>query len=343
MSLTPTCLRNWLRWGYSAELKMGRLLGDTMQPVDELSKQTSWGRLLLIGGIICFAFGGILLIGQIGQLPDIVDPNKNNVADVNIGEQISVVLSDSCYVAWSENKSENIGLVIYDSNENKIQKTGCGYDIEAMDAKGSTFQRIGSWELADGTYNVHATCSPSNSSGCNDGNIMLMDHDDAMSKLLGDLGFWSSCGLCFLGIILLPLGVILSHLASRQKIEQNVVLMSDGSFSTIQGYGDEGVSMSRNMDGVENNIGGENDPLLTTDEIYSLMHGNESDKMKILERLDSEYQDVAAPDVPDPFAESKYKNVQIDEMPKEKMEKKIHISKTVETESESSWKDWDEG
>ncbi len=119
--------------------------------------------------------------------------------------------------------------------------------------------------------------------------------------------------------------------------------MSDGSFSTIQGYGDEGVSMSRNMDGVENNIGGENDPLLTTDEIYSLMHGNESDKMKILERLDSEYQDVAAPDVPDPFAESKYKNVQIDEMPKEKMEKKIHISKTVETESESSWKDWDEG
>ena len=93
-----------------------------MQPVDELSKQTSWGRRLLIGGIICFAFGGILLIGQIGQLPDIVDPNKNNVADVNIGEQISVDLSDSCYVAWSENKSENIGLVIYDSNENKIQR-----------------------------------------------------------------------------------------------------------------------------------------------------------------------------------------------------------------------------
>ena len=314
-----------------------------MQPVDELSKQTSWGRRLLIGGIICFAFGGILFVQQMGQLPDIVDPNKNNVADVNIGEQISVELSASCYVAWSENKSKNIGVAIYDSSENEIQKTGCGYDIEAMDAKGSTFQRIGSWELADGTYNVHATCSPSNSSGCNDGNIMLMDHDDALSKLLGDLGFWSACGLCLLGIILLPLGGVLSHLASRRKIEQNVVLMSDGSISTMQGDGVEGIGMSRNLVEVERDLGGEKDPLLTTDEIYSLMHGDEGDKLRILDRLDSEYQDSAKPDIADPFAESKYKSVQIDEIPKEKMEKKVHADKIVENERDSSWKDWDEG
>ena len=84
----------------------------TVQPIDEYQKQSSWGRRLLITGGVCFLLGGILLFSQYPGLVEIANPNKNNEVNIGIGEQESVNLAQSCYVAWSENMSGDIEFVV---------------------------------------------------------------------------------------------------------------------------------------------------------------------------------------------------------------------------------------
>ena len=105
----------------------------TVQPVDEYQKQSSWGRRLLITGGVCFLLGGIFFYSQLSGLSEIVDPNKNNEVNLGIGEQESVNLAQSCYVAWSENMSDDIEFIVYDSHGEVVNQSGCGYELEAMD------------------------------------------------------------------------------------------------------------------------------------------------------------------------------------------------------------------
>ena len=307
-----------------------------MQPEEEYIKQASWGRWLLIAGVISFIFGGLFFYYQLSQLPEIIDPNKNNVADVNIGEQTSVDLRSSCYVAWSENTSTDISFKIFDVGDVEIAEASCGLDFEAMDAEGTRFQRIGSWEINNGTYNIHAICTSDSEGRCNEGTVMLVDYDEIMDQILGDSAFILSCFVCLAGIILLPLGGVLLHMAGRKKQGMGVIMMEDGSISTTNQV-DSGE--------LEHFVGQQatDEAILTTDEVYSLMHGSEKNKVEILEKLSTIEGDTENSLVPDPFADSMFKGDEI--TPQGKIDEWFDKSSKTEenTQVGSAWKDWDEG
>ena len=86
-----------------------------------------------------------------------------------------------------------------------------------------------------------------------------------------------------------------------------------------------------------------NEEMLTTDEVYSLMHGSEGDKVEILERLSTVKDATEGSAIPDPFADSMFKENVI--TPQTKMDTVPGKSSGLEKDSkvDSSWIDWDEG
>jgi len=382
-------------------LKEENGLAVTVQPSDEYQKQSSWGRRLLIAGGVCFLLGGIFFISQLYDLVDIVDPNKNNVANIGIGEQESVELTKSCYVAWSENRSKDIEFVVYDHQGVVVNQTGCGYEFEAMDESGSEFNRLGSWELSDGTYDVHVICNSEVIGTCSEGNAMLLDYDEAFGEIFGDLAFWLSCLICMMGIVLLPVGGILHWMASRGQLKsQRTVMVVNEHTGDLQSYAVDGegrlvVSQTPSANHPKASVGGKSaamvgghtdevkiapgegmvvgaagetgsaEGLMTTDQIYLLMHGSEQDKMNVIENSFQEQKDSPHVDsgVPDPFVDSQFNDTgfttspfsipdtkyseQSDEVKGEKGDGKSTPHRGVDEKEEvvqnDSWKDWDEG
>ncbi len=299
-----------------------------VQPVDEYQKQSSWGRRLLIAGGVCFLLGGIFVYSQLSGLSEIVDPNKNNEVNIGIGEQESVDLTKSCYVAWSENMSDDIEFIVYDSHGEVVNQSGCGYELEAMDEKGTKFNRIGSWRLAEGTYDVHAICNSEIDGACSEGEVMLLDYDDALGKIFGDYSFWLSCLVCLMGIVLLPVGGILHKMASRGQLKNlRTVMVVNENTGELQSYsvdnegrlevagglsgGATGAANIAPSEGLTGGLAGEEDDtggLMTTDQIYLLMHGSEQDKVKVVERSFHQRSEKPQDDsgVPGPFVDSQF-------------------------------------
>ena len=400
-SPTPIFPRNWRRWGISAGLKDKNGLAVTVQPSDEYQKQSSWGRRLLIAGGVCFLLGAILSYSQLYGLVDIVDPNKNNVANIGIGEQESVELTKSCYVAWSENMSKDIEFVVYDHHGVVVNQTGCGYEFEAMDESGSEFNRLGSWKLSDGTYDVHVICNSEVIGTCSEGDGMLLDYDEAFGEIFGDLAFWLSCLICMMGFVLLPIGGILHWMASRGQLKsQRTVMVVNEHTGDLQSYAVDGegrlvVSQTPSANhpnasagvkssgmvsgqtdkteiapGEEMVVGaaggtGSDEGLMTTDQIYLLMHGSEQDKVNVIENAFQDQKEAPHVDsgVPAPFVDSQFNDAgfttspfsipdtkyseQSDELKEKKGDGKSTPHRGVDEKEEvvqnDSWKDWDEG
>ncbi len=401
----PTFRRNWLRWVISAGLKDKNSLAVTVQPSDEYQKQSSWGRRLLIAGVVCFLLGGIFLISQYPDFIEIADPNKNNVANVGIGEQESVDLTKSCYVAWSENMSDDIEFIVYDSHGEVVNQSGCGYELEAMDEKGTEFNRIGSWRLAEGTYDIHAICDSEIDGSCSEGEVMLLDYDDALGEIFNDYEFWLSCLVCMMGIVLLPVGGILHKMASRGQLKnRRTMMVINQQTGKLQPYIVDGEGRSTRpqtptgnypdsttgeaADGISDGVaegtkkipgggldGGmagepvDTEGLMTTDQIYLLMHGSEQDKVKVVESSFQQHTETLQVDsgVPDPFVDSQYRGTGFTSSPFTIPSAKSSAPGKAATgviEGESgaatvstsggdegndplgrnvSWKDWDEG
>ena len=381
----PIFPRNWQRWVISAGLKDENGLAVTVQPSDEYQKQSSWGRRLLIAGGVCFLLGGIFLYSQLFGFEEIVNPNKNNVVKIAIGEQESVELTKSCYVAWSENRSADIEFVVYDHHSVVVNQTGCGYEFEAMDESGTQFNRLGSWKLSDGTYDVHVICNSEIIGSCSEGDVMLLDYDGALGEIFGDLSFWLSCLICMVGIVLLPVGGILHQMASRGQLKSQRTVMvinehtGDPQSFVVDGEGRLIISQTPsdnhpqsptggNSAGmVEGAVGetGSTEGLMTTDQIYSLMHGNEQDKMKVIESAFQHHNEAPQVDsgVPDPFVDSQFNDTGFTTSPFSIAETKSSEQSNVVKEGKGnggvtshqgvdekeagaqkdSWKDWDEG
>jgi hypothetical protein len=364
-------------------------LAVTVQPIDEYQKQSSWGRRLLITGGVCFLLGGIFFYSQLSGLSEIVDPNKNNEVNIGIGEQESVNLAQSCYVAWSENMSGDIEFVVYDSHSEVVNQSGCGYEFEAMDEKGTKFNRIGSWKLTEGTYDVHAICNSEVDGACSEGEVMLLDYDEVISEILGDYAFWLSCLVCMMGIVLLPVGGILHKMASRGQLKnRRTVMVVNENTGELQSYSvdnegrlDVAGGLSSGAIGAANIAPGEGltggldgeaadtEGLMTTEQIYLLMHGSEQDKVKVVERAFHQRSEKPQDDsgVPGPFVDSQFNDTGFTSSPFTIPDTKSSVSSkgvTEGIEGESGkaavavskendekagmarkdlWKDWDDG
>ena len=397
----PISPRNWLRWVISAGLKDENGLAVTVQPSDEYQKQSSWGRRLLIAGGVCFLLGGIFVYSQLSDFTEIVNPNKNNVVKIGIGEQESVELTKSCYVAWSENMSDDIEFVVYNHQSVVVNQTGCGYEFEAMDESGTEFNRLGSWKLSDGTYDVHVICNSEIIGSCNEGDVMLLDYDGALGEIFGDSAFWLSCLICMVGIVLLPVGGILHQMASRGQLKSQRTVMvvnehtGDLQSCVVDGEGRMVVSQTPSVNHPQASTGGKaagmvdghsdgmeitpregmvvgaggetgnTEGLMTTDQIYLLMHGSEQDKMKVIESSFQHQNESPHVDsgVPDPFVDSQFNEASFTASPfsiaETKYSEQRNEGKEATDDSRSaphqgadekeartkkdSWKDWDEG
>jgi len=298
-----------------------------------------------------------------GTYAEIADPNQNNILKLGIGEQEEISVSEGCYVAWSQNLSKNIDVNIFsiDDATNPIANTGCGYEIEAMDEEANKFRRIGSWELDKGAYYVHSICESNNSVGCNDGEIMMVDYDKTFAEIFGNLSFWFACFICSAGVILLPLGVVLLHFSRRgQKYRPQTMMILNqetgeyraevinGPVNQMQTTGEQTGEMMEGSISTEQELplSPSGDGMMSTDQIYSLLHGSAEEKIKAVEEAFSP-QEKPGTFIPDPFVDSKFKSIGFTEAPftdtVKKASKTSDASSSDKANEEARWKDWDEG
>jgi hypothetical protein len=318
---------------------------------------------LLYAGITFLLVGAIFMFPLFGTYADIADPNQNNILKLGIGEQQEIAVSDGCYVAWSQNLSKNIDVNIFTTDDaiNPIANTGCGYEIEAMDENNNQFRRIGSWQLDDGDYYVHSICQSNNSVGCNNGEIMLVDYDATFNEIFSNLSFWFACFICVAGVILLPLGAVLLHFSRRGggSRPQTIMVLNQetGEYraEVINSPSNQvpitGEHPSRVAQGVisteqESPLGPSGESMMSTDQIYSLLHGSDEEKIKAVEEAFSP-QEKAENMVPDPFVDSKFKSTGFTESPftttTNPTSPTADTSASDEASEGAQWKDWDEG
>jgi hypothetical protein len=218
---------------------------------------------------------------------------------------------------------------------------------------------------------------------------MLLDYDEVISEIFGDYAFWLSCLVCMMGIVLLPVGGILYKMASRGQLKnRRTVMVVNENTGELQSYSVDnegrlevagglsvgatgaaniapGEGLTGGLDGEADDTGG----LMTTEQIYLLMHGSEQDKVKVVERAFHQQNEKPQDDsgVPCPFVDSQFNDTGFTSSPftipvtKSSVSSK-EVTEGIEGESGKAagaaskeddekarmarkdlWKDWDDG
>ena len=74
-----------------------------VRPVNmESGKKNPWPLRILIGSMVCFVVGSIIVLGQMDAFGDALDPERNNISSIDAGDDEKAIIIDNsgCYRAY---------------------------------------------------------------------------------------------------------------------------------------------------------------------------------------------------------------------------------------------------
>jgi hypothetical protein len=352
--------------------------------------QSHWARILLIGGVASLFVAVILAYAGMEAVAEAGDPRIANDAELNVDESQTINLKKGCIIAFST--GDELQLEVHDSSDQVIEESRCGEDFEGIAEDGTSFSRVGSWRLNSEEYSMRATCTEGAAADCSEEKVWVVNYEEAILGMWSSIPLLAALGLCFFGIVLIPLGATLAY--TVPKNQQNTVLILDQNGQPVQVNGEivnatitNQATDNPNHQSINNGPTVSNDNLhslaqqegtlqetpasghlLTTDQVYVLMHGSQKDKVQVLETAAEKQLDDAINkvDVEAPFSESFYADQQDDEGART-MENKVATiiasnnlnlddaanknqkqarnngsRQTNDDEKSNAWKSWDE-
>lgn len=238
-----------------------------MQAVPEVSP---WPKRLLIIGVGLAIIGLTLLVFQSNEMGNLSDPRESAGHTIILGETGAVILDSGCWVVEVEGATEDVIIELKEvegAAATDLIEEGCRHDYVAITSDGSTFTDIGSWSI-DGKMEVQVT--PAEECIDCDGITVYMTNDATyLSSFMSNPIIVVMVGACGLGFLLIPLGGMLMIINRRQAAKVHLVtnqhildaMAPEGEDQPIQAAGPD---------------------ILTTDQIYRLMKGE--DPTNLVER-----------------------------------------------------------
>jgi len=325
----------------------------------ERGKKNPWPLRILIGSMVCFVLGSIIVLGQMDTFGDALDPERNNIGSIDAGsetQKLMAVDDAGCYRAYGINFEGNVTLSELEGSDIKetVEESKCKLDWNAMSIDGSVeYTILGSWELSKGDYLLRIDCE----GACANETVWFTSIDKMESDLMGSPMIIIGASFCCLGIFLLPLSGVLLAFSQNKKQGVMMVVGPDGNLMPLTDLTPDNVQEQINSinqdatDGVgfdirtgeymnqQNNVNAQQmdgtgdvqaGTMLTTEQVYALMRGD-------VEAATPQEQEQQ---VADPFPTSTIQPSStpspIDVKPKTQIDRKIPIAKNED------WQSWDE-
>jgi len=261
-------------------------------------------RILWIG--VAAMLGGMIgLFTQSGVITDVFDPRENASATIIGQTQKTIEIEEGCWIAFHEDSLDGISVKLHlveggaGMSDQALNSTSCPDDFDAMSTDGTDFTRTGEWDFSEGsTVVLVVECEQ----GCSDSEVHFVRYENMEEGFFSAYGLWAACGVCMLGIILVPLGGMIMMI--NKGSEQNVVIMNTGS---------------SNLD--SSNPVNTGSGVISTDEIFRRI--NSAGNPEIIELEER---------IPDPFVSGHSLSHR---------QKEVVKIEQIEAD-DSSWKEWDE-
>lgn len=282
--------------------------------MESASSQSPWPKRILISGLCLVFLGIILTFTYASDLPDYYDPR--NVADyqAQIDDVNSFSLNEGCWVVFVEGSKEN-----YDVDFNYIEDGTIGKDVpgdcntdyfaQTTDVDFSQVAKLNIKEASD--VSVSINCEED---GACENKLYLVNGDQTVVQLLSEPSLLITCGVCFTGLVLIPIGWL-------------IMVINKGQSTNAQFINDPNMIMNSEFEqGVVENHG----DMLTTDDLYKLVRG------ELPEEQPRQF------DVPSPFTDSDTRASQVKPT---KTGGSINRASGYTPENlpkDDSWKSWDE-
>ena len=324
----------------------------------ESEKKSPWPLRLLVVSMACFVLGSIIVLGQMSTFDDALNPERNNVASLEVvgsGAQEAIDIDSSgCYRAYGVSFNGDVTLSKLNGSdiEETVDESECKLDWSAMSTDGSvTYSILGSWELKEGSYLLRAECEET----CVNETVWLTSIDEMESSLMSSPWVIIGSTMCCLGIFLLPLSGVILAFSQNRKQGAMMVVGPDGTLMPLSDLTPDVVQNQINainqdttedigfdvrtgeymrqennlspqqMDGTSDVQSGS---MLTTEQVYALMRGD-------VEAATPQEQNVADP-FPTPAIQPKSTTTSVELTPKQQVDRKIPVAKNED------WQSWDE-
>lgn len=230
-----------------------------MQAMPEVSP---WPKRLLIIGVGLAVIGLTLLVFQIDEMGKLSDPRESADYSVILGETGTVTLEPGCWVIEVEGAAGDVVIElkkVEGASATDIIEEGCRHDYVAQTSDGTPFTDVGSWSIDE---KIEVQVSPAE--GCVDcaGITVYMTNDATylssfMSPIMMVMG-----GACGLGFLLIPLGWMLMMINRGQAAKTHLVT-------------NQHILEAMTPEGEEQPVQTASPDILTTDQIYRLMKGED--------------------------------------------------------------------
>lgn len=241
--------------------------------MSEPEQVNPWPKRILWIGLAAMLGGMIGLFTQFGAISEVFDP-RIAAHETIVGDSEKTVEIDSgCWIIFHESTVEGISVSVHlvegggGMSQEPINSTSCPDDLPAMSTDGTEFTRAGEWDFKeDSTVVILVDCAED----CAESEVYLMNYQQMESEFFSLYGLWAACGVCLLGIILVPLGGMIMMM--NKGTGQNVVVMN---------------TASSNLDPNDPKLAGSG--VISTDEVFRRIKGAEKPEL------------IEVENIPDPF------------------------------------------
>ena len=283
-----------------------------MQPAQEHSP---WPKRIMIAGAVAGIIGVFAFTFIAGDIVDYMDPREVSEHSVEYGSGTNSVLTlePGCWIVNVEGNDADYDVKFQYVENGAATDTvsdDCRSDFQATGAD-VDFSEVSKLDIEE-TSEVLVTIECESADGC-ERPLLFTNSEEALFDMLGDAGLWLVFATCCSGAIMLPLGWILVSI--NKSKDSKVMLTQQQIVEAMNPY-------EQQMD--------PNQEILTTDQLYKLVHG---------EVPEMEQQQT---NVPSPFSDA---DTRVKTPTKTRTGGSINRASSYTHENpptDESWKNWDE-
>lgn len=277
-----------------------------------------------------------MMSSQMSSFTDIVDPRLSDTPSTKAGSTADIKLEKGCHKAWQLSGEPEVLVELSDSNGTVIEAGGCSLstfgEVEPLGEDGEKFELREGWTLEKGDYHLTATCPESSEDCTEDVEVWLIHEEGVLDSMMENTMLWVSLGGCLFSFCLIPLGFILLVMNSGNSGSQKLMVIQSNTGERM--VAESSPSAEELAMVVASSQGG---GVMTTDQIYRVMHGDEDDRKRILTEIEKA---SSAQAIPDPFVDSNTRTVE--RVAVEPVSEPTIIADSKEEDSQN-WRSWDEG
>ncbi len=231
-----------------------------MQAMPEVSP---WPKRLLIIGVGLAVIGLTLLVFQNGEMGKLSDPRESADHSIILGEDGTLTLEPGCWVIEVEGVAEDVIIElkrVEGASATEVIEEKCKPNYEALAADGSSFTNVGKWSIDE---EIEVQVSPAEECiDCIGITVYLTNDATYLSSFMSNPILMVMFGACGLGFLLIPLGWMLMMINRGQAAKTHLVT-------------NQHILEAMTPEGEEQPVQTANPDILTTDQIYRLMKGED--------------------------------------------------------------------